>query len=41
MNLTQYNKNIENYCLCIYFFYSSHCLNIYMIKLKFRNFPSK
>ena len=29
MNLTQYNKNIENYCLCIYFFYSPQCLNIY------------
>lgn len=29
MNLTQYNNNIQNYNLCIYFFYSTECINIY------------
>lgn len=29
MNLTKYNNNIKNYSLCIYFFYSPECINIY------------
>lgn len=29
MNLTQYNNNITNYSVCIYFFYSQECKQIY------------